>query len=300
MGLSARTSPSVSESRDVHEMNDKSGTMVIDVVKAKELVQQGFTIIPLLSHIDIEKLKRLFRATEPFSGVDKGFYTSIWSMNKEYRTQVDAGIKEILIPRMEGILADYKPVFANFMVKHAGDDTKLDAHQDWSFTTEPEFESLTIWIPLVSVTMENGALSIVPGSQKLTNYIRPRFANSPFQNHHDYIEHNMLQSIAVSAGDAILMNSRCIHASPLNSSSYTRIAASVVLIPKDAPMTHYVQDPQDLKVVRELRVDSDFFVNASCFEIPSGYQNGTLSSFNYREMTKEELVDSCRFVSISA
>ncbi len=249
-------------------------TIVTHPTKAEELASKGYTTTPLLSRAEIHRLKALFRETEHISGVDKPFYTSIWSDNPEYRSRVDREIKALLTELLDDFLDRCKPVFANLMVKHVGPDTQLQPHQDWSFVDESQFDSLTIWIPLTDVSRENGALSVLPGSHRLTNHVRPRFADSPFKEIIDKIEEDMMLNVPLKAGEALVMNSRCIHSSPPNQTTETRVAVTIVMIPAEAPIVHYVQDSNDRGHAFRSEVTATFFQRFSCFEYPQGYRSG--------------------------
>lgn len=264
--------------------------MIIDHQKADDLRNLGYVTMPLLSPNDIRMLRTLFDETEHLCEIEKGFYTSIWSMNREYRSRVDNGLKQILMPLLDEVLQPYRPVFANFMVKHPGVNTGLQPHQDWSFVDELKFQSYTAWIPLADVTEENGAIQVFPKSHQLTNFIRPRFSDAPFKEHLGYIETQRMLSLPMNAGDALVLNSRCIHSSPANNSSKTRLAVSVVLVPKNAEVIHHVLDESTPEIAYGLNVDSDFFVSQSCFERPEGYRSGRTVTLHHRPLVLDEVM----------
>jgi len=263
--------------------------IVTHPTKAEELARNGYTTTPLLSRAEVHRLQALFRETEHLSGVDKPFYTSIWSVNPEYRSRVDREIKELLIKPLDDFLDRCKPVFANLMVKHAGPDTQLQPHQDWSFVDESQFDSLTIWIPLTDVSRENGALSVLPGSHRLTNHVRPRFADSPFKEAIEKIETGLMVNVPLKAGEALVMNSRCIHSSPENRSHETRVAVSIVMVPEEADIAHYVQDKHNRNKAYRLSVNSTFFQDYSCFEYPPLYNTGVGVEIGYSAVGLREL-----------
>lgn len=264
--------------------------MIIDFQKANDLRNLGYATMPLLSHSEIKLLRTLFDETEHLCGIEKGFYTSIWSKNREYRSLVDSSLKQILTPWLNEILQPYKSVFANFMVKHPGVNTGLQPHQDWSFVDELKLQSFTAWIPLTEVTEENGAIQVFPKSHQLNNLIRPRFSESPFKEHLRYIESNRMLSLPMKAGDVLLLNSRCIHSSPANTSSETRLAVSVVVVPENAEVVHHVLDECSLDIAYELNVDNDFFVAYNCFERPNGYRSGRTVTLNQNPLVIDEIM----------
>lgn len=231
--------------------------------------ENGYLILPLLSKQTIQAIQNLYENTKNESGIsDKNFFTTIWSNNQSYKEIVGNGLKAILEPLLNQHLQSFKSVFANFMVKKAGENSQLHPHQDWSFTDEEKYFSITAWIPLIDVDEKNGALQVLPKSQLLNNHPRARFAHAPFGDKLDYISQNLMQSIPMKAGEVLMINSRTIHASPPNLSSEDRIAVSIVLIPQEAPMKHWVLDKENPSRALELDVQPDFFTKYSCFDYP--------------------------------
>src|SRR5258706_14989328 len=125
--------------------------LFIDSSLSEKYRTDGYVTVPLLNDSDIEILKNVFSRFESKAQKTEGFYTSIWSENKEYRRETDEQIKKILFSRILSQIRNIKPVFSNFMVKGTGENPSLIAHQDWSFVEEPEFDSATIWCPLIDV-----------------------------------------------------------------------------------------------------------------------------------------------------
>jgi hypothetical protein len=195
------------------------------------------------------------------AGVGMQFYTSIWSENEDHRKKADQGIKEILIPALKNYLKIIQPVFANLMVKASGEDSSLLPHQDWCFVDEPEYDSATVWVPLIDVNRKNGNLQVIPRSHfEFKNFIRPRFGDAPFNREE---ESKRLVDINMKAGEALILNSRLIHASPPNLSGFERVAASVVIAPASAKLKHWVSD---LEKPFEFEVDETFYWRFSCYD----------------------------------
>jgi ectoine hydroxylase-related dioxygenase (phytanoyl-CoA dioxygenase family) len=227
----------------------------------KKLEVEGFVVLSLLQPQQIKQLFSIYENTILGSGVNKEFFTSIWSKNELHRRKVDTAIKQVLLPSISHYFPNIQPAFANFMVKASGEESGLLPHQDWSFVDEPAFESYTVWVPLVDVNQQNGNMQVVPGSHaKYRNYIRARFADAPFDRD---AEAKNLIDLPMKAGDALLFNSRLIHASPPNFSGKIRVAASVVITPKEATLKHWLIKDSS---VEELVVDETFYWKYSCYD----------------------------------
>jgi ectoine hydroxylase-related dioxygenase (phytanoyl-CoA dioxygenase family) len=220
-----------------------------------EFEARGYTLFSLLNKEDIHSLQCLYKEVKEHAGVASTFYTSIWSENKAHRKAVSEGIKGILLPLLQKEMHSIQSVFANFMVKESGEDSSLVPHQDWSFVQEPIYESMTVWIPLIDVDHTNGNLQVLPKSHHdLQNFVRPRFGESPFDRQD---ASKKLIDIPMRAGEALLLNSRLIHASPPNLSNRVRVAVSIVIAPEVAPLKHWFIKNN---MVEELNVDQTFFL----------------------------------------
>lgn len=252
--------------------------------------EQGYVIVPLLGKDDIKKLQAIYSEHERDSKVGLPFYTSIWSESPQYRVVIDAELKKILVAALSRYLLDCQPVFANFMVKHPGDSSQLIPHQDWNFVDETRYDSVTVWCPLIDVNENNGNLQVVPGSHRLKNFIRGRFFDAPFQSLLDDVIKSKLQNMPMKAGEALILNSRLIHASPPNYSSIVRVAASVVMAPAEAELIHYVmEDREAKKSYKKLHITPRFFTDYSCYDSLSSVESREKFPYHFRQMTREEI-----------
>lgn len=243
--------------------------MIFKVKEAEDFFHEnGYVVVDLLEEDTVNFLKNHFTRSENRSGLDSNFYTSIWSKNKEFRVEIDTVLKKELKPSLDRVFKHYKAAFANYMVKKPGESSALQPHQDWNFVKEPEFYSVTVWIPLQDVDEKNGTLEVLPKSHLLSNYIRARFLNSPFNHQLEEIKNGLMLSIPLKKGQAIVVNSRTIHSSPDNQSNLTRVAASIVLFPENAELIHYVLDKDKENEIFELDITERFFTDYNCFEKP--------------------------------
>ena len=256
-----------------------AGDLMLDKRKAKQLIMDGYTVINLLSMEEVGQLQEFYNKSGGLSEVGSEFYTSIWSNNIDYRRETDIFIESVLFPAVSKHMRNIQPVFSNYMIKADGETSSLLPHQDWSFVEEPEFSSVTVWCPLVDVDKVNGNLQVIPRSHLLNNYIRARFAEAPFRKLDKLALESMLVDIPMKAGEAIILNSRTIHASPNNQSGQNRVAASIVVTSEEAPLYHweYCRD-KEAAVIKKYAVTRDFFWEHSCFD--------TLEKLRYVEKTR--------------
>ena len=88
---------------------------------------------------------------------------------------------------------------------------KVDAHQDWR-SMQGSLNSVVIWIPLVDINKELGALEILPGSHLdglRTDHIENGFGMVSLSKQ----EKERIISVEVNAGDVLLFSSFLVHQS---------------------------------------------------------------------------------------
>lgn len=96
----------------------------------------------------------------------------------------------------------------------------VDAHQDWR-SMQGSLNSVVLWIPLINIDKNIGALEILPGSH--LNGLRAK----DLENGFGFVElkgeeKNHLQTIEVNVGDALIFSSFLIHQSGKNISNSPR------------------------------------------------------------------------------
>lgn len=97
---------------------------------------------------------------------------------------------------------------------------KVDAHQDWR-SMQGSLNAIVVWIPLVDVPCELGALEILPGSHLhalRTDHIDQGFGMVQLSKQ----EQESMISVQVKAGDALFFSSFLIHQSGENSTDKPR------------------------------------------------------------------------------
>lgn len=97
---------------------------------------------------------------------------------------------------------------------------KVDSHQDWR-SMQGSLNSIVIWVPLMTITKNIGALEILPKSHKLgliTDTIDHGFGMVNLSE----IQKNNLMSVEVMPGDILIFSSLLVHQSGENISNTPR------------------------------------------------------------------------------
>lgn len=243
----------------------------------KDIEKNGFVVIPLLSNEEADYLLETHKQLAPDR--KEGFYTSIWHEDEDYRKAVNKLIADIIPGKLKSILMDYKPVFANFMVKKGQQKSSLDFHQDWTFVDESNFIAVNVWVPLQDTFKENGALQVVKGSHLFNIPYRGRNIEGPYWHLSKYIRMFFAEILHVRKGHAVIFDERLIHGSFDNLSGTDRIAVSNVMVPAEAPILHFLKkNPGD--VISKMQVKEDFFTKYALNDDVSSY--GQIQPFHFQ------------------
>lgn len=200
--------------------------------------EQGFVIVNFLSLKEILYLKNFFgRQNEEFNNA----FTTFASDNYEYKKLVDAEIKQVTNKHFSEFFLSHNPFWGNFFTKHPNSPA-MPLHADLQYVNEREDISINVWCPLVDTNSENGALGIIPHSHKIVNQIRglnlPRF----YSKEANKIQEKFGIIIPLKAGEAIIYDHRLLHFSTPNTSNESRLAITMIGLPKNKQIIHYVAD----------------------------------------------------------
>ena len=121
---------------------------------------------------------------------------------------------------------------AMFMNKPAGEGTLLPWHQDgtgaWRLSIAPQ---VTIWTALDPMTVDNGAMQIVPGSHKLGILNKGHYTSAADIEAH--ASASDVVDLTAEAGEAILIHNWMLHRSGVNDTTGPRRAYSIAYMDAD-------------------------------------------------------------------
>lgn len=237
--------------------------------------KDGYVKVPLLNAVEIEELKQYYHSLKHEHIGEYGFHVSLDSTNKTYIEGVFDKLFATLNPKLKPILSDYKSFTASYVTKEAGLKNIVPPHQDWTFVDESKYCSATVWVPLLDVNKNNGALGVIKGSHNLFHY--PRVSPSP-QAKSVLSDHLMnlfpyVEVMDMKAGEALIFNNKTIHASPPNISGITRLGVGIGITQKNADLLHYYELP-DKETVEVYRVNENFFKEFNNSKLSELYKNG--------------------------
>jgi len=98
---------------------------------------------------------------------------------------------------------------------------RVGAHQDWP-SNQGSLNGVTVWVPLMSVTTELGALQVIPGSHK-RGALRHHNGGVPLL---DFPPQDGWIDLPMQEGDVLIMSSFLIHRSGENVTDRIRLSAA--------------------------------------------------------------------------
>lgn len=226
------------------------------------LNNDGFVVLDFLHPEEVNKLLQLYKNKHP-DGVN-GFYTSTFSKDTDYRKEVDAAIQQTMRRGLEHYFTDYRIHCGSFIVKGADEKSALKMHQDMTLVDESVFTGINIWVPLVDLTTENGAIEVLPRSHRLFKTYR----GATLPDIYDGIEeqvHNVMEPRYLKAGQAIIFDQSIIHFSPANKSAQARPVINTFITHKDAGIEICYWDKVRKNEIEIFEQDADFMVNFQNF-----------------------------------
>lgn len=228
----------------------------------KEFEENGFVVVDVLGEEQINLLKEFYKSTGLFDEKGYGFHVSMDNTDKKLVNTIIDKIYEVALPSVLPHFVNAKPYIASYVVKDPHPQGIVPVHQDWTFVeAEESHNSLTVWMPLVDVNMENGALGTIKGSHKFFDQVRP----SPSPQVHTLLQNHLftvfpyMKIIDMKAGQALIFDNRTFHASPPNVTEETRLAVGIGITQAESQLCHYSLDPNNRNQLLKFKVDETFF-----------------------------------------
>jgi hypothetical protein len=186
-------------------------------------------------------------------------------------------ITDVVLPKVQEYLHETQLFTASFVVKEPNPQGVVPPHQDWSFVeNEIDHCSVTCWIPLQDVTMDNGCMGVIKGSNHFFESHRPSPSpqvETPLKKHMFTI-FPFLELIEMKAGEALIFNNKTIHASPPNITNETRLAVGLGFTQKEAEIRHYFLKPGTNDTLLKYKITPDFFLKHDNSQLSELYNKG--------------------------
>lgn len=230
----------------------------------EKLQKDGYCMLPQsIEERDIDKLIAIFNKYQHIE--EKGFQTSFNLKSNNDKLVVDLEIKQILSPLLKKYFPGYTPLVSNFAVKFTGENSFLPVHRDWSVVDERKHQSISVWIPLVDLNLNNGAIGFIKESHLNANLYRgPSKSSTLFSDSNE----NNVDYLSIKRGEIVVFFPSTLHTSKPNLSSEIRIALTVVLNPLNVDVLHFYYPQKNDSIIQAFKVDKEFFLNYKLGDIP--------------------------------
>ncbi len=241
--------------------------------------QNGYFRLPILNEQEIKTLRDFYFNNGFRDEMGYGFYVGMDNSDKvKVRSMVET-IKEVALPKIQPHLYDTQVFTASFVVKEPNPRGVVPPHQDWSFVEDEVAHcSLTCWIPLQDVNMENGCMGVVKGSNRYFQSIRPSPSPqvaTPLKKHMFTI-FPYVQLLEMKAGEALFFDNRTFHASPPNVTNELRLAVGLGFTHAAAEIRHYCLKPGTEDRLLKYKIDPEFFFKYDNTSLSKMYDQGKL------------------------
>lgn len=173
---------------------------------------------------DIES-ERFDAYLEPLFNLDSDYRGRLYDLLQDMHSLGQIAFSDWILTVAEERGLD-APNLRNFgtRIDIPGEDEYLQPiHQDLNNSET----SMACWIPLRSVTPENGALRVFPGSHELGPVERTHEEHGYKGIHPDVVEEYEMTHCSIDAGDAVVMHPCLIHQSETNRSDHIRWSITV-------------------------------------------------------------------------
>lgn len=263
----------------------------------KQLNDNGFVVLDFLNNSELNYLIEFYKIKHPESV--NGFYTSTFAKDTDYRKEVDATIQSQMKRNLDNYFFDYKIHCGSFIVKGADEKSVLKMHQDMTLVDESIYTGINIWIPLIDLTKENGAIELLAKSHRLFKTYRGASLPDIYNGIEESV-YKLMKPLYLKAGQAVVFDQSIIHYSPANKSQIVRPVINTFITHKDATIKICYWDKNERNEIEIFEQAPDFMVNFQnfghdIFSRPSIGKSIGFVSFDFPKITKELLVKEYLF-----
>lgn len=276
---------------------DHKARVFKDIELQKQLNDNGFVVLDFLNTTELQYLINFYHNKHPESV--HGFYTSTFAKDTDYRKEVDTAIQSQMKRNLDNYFFDYKVHCGSFIVKGADEKSVLKMHQDMTLVDESVFTGINIWIPLIDLTSENGAIELLPKSHRLFKTYRGASLPDIYNGIEESV-HKLMQPLYLKAGQAVVFDQSIIHYSPANRSKEVRPVINTFITHKDAIIKICYWDKNERNEIEIFEQAPDFMVNFQNFghdiySRPSIGSSLGFVPFDFPKITEDLLLKEYQF-----
>lgn len=227
----------------------------------------GYRVATLLDIAEVRSLRSELASVGDLSR--PGFYVANVHGPHHQAVKVDALVKGCLTAPVRSLLPGLRPFLGTVITKGPGIDGDIDFHQDLTYTDERNDRAVLVWLALMDIDSDNGALRVVPGSHRWASGIRPvgGSMSTPDQD----VVGPLAVSVPLRAGQALLYDPALLHGSGPNLGPDVRIAVASAFVPEGAGLFQFFANPEKGAGPRGFAVDDSYFTSEAFGREPIGH-----------------------------
>lgn len=268
----------------------------VTILKNEELEHQinknGFAIIEFLTSKEIDLLKTTFENFFPDRTLFSGSFSSMSALDNEQRKNAHKAIQAIIQERLELLFEDFECPISLLYSRRPDGKHKLDWHTDPAFNLNEHYTPIYgIWCPLQEVNEASGGLKIIPGGHRIIPKLNLSYTQWkwPLEEYRELLN-DYGKSFNLTAGQAIIFDTRMIHGSDPNTSKMERDNIVMRILPKNSNYFKFIRSNQ--MGGQLFQVSSNHFFTASAKDHQLTPEENQACDFMYTfeyELTKTEI-----------
>lgn len=211
-----------------------------DTVISDCLRTDGYAVARLLPPEVVERLRGKILAlaetvADPWSAARPLMpnYISLMDEDTVRRNTSTELVTANLAPTIAKLFTGYKVLDWSIIAKGSG-VAETSLHQHAPAVQDPFETSYLVWCALTDTDEANGAMVVVPGSQRLVRHIRTYDCSEYFSGYAIRLREEFGVTVPLKAGEALIIDDNLIHAAFANQSSSVRLAAAALVIPEES------------------------------------------------------------------
>lgn len=248
-----------------HYYEVRKDSFFLDHKTHEHYLKHGWSLVKnLVKSEEIQSFLETFREISKLEGfeLDKHLLNSGRLFNPEIRKKTQDVINlnaQTILPRMFDMSKTDTHTGGAYQVKPPHINSDLLIHQDSTVIDEESDYCLFVWIPFCNVSMENGIISFLSGSHLWGNTQRSLGVPWQFRNNIPTL-YKYVKPVTVNAGDVLVFDPACIHASSPNLSKEIRHAITITVLRKKYQLVYYFRNPElDSSLIEKYYVDENFY-----------------------------------------
>lgn len=228
----------------------------------KCLYINGFTTIDCIDRNTIDTLRNLLEEKSNYSDkLEKAAYLSLINEDFETKNALHNQITEILKPLFDKLFKDYKTPIFQFFVKAPDSDGNIGFHTDDTLILNPQIEPhYAIWIPLIDVDENNGAIQLIPGSHHWYSGVATSSIEWPYLKYQDQINEKSV-TIKMNAGEILIFDNRMVHGSTYNKTNKIRPCVAGRIVNKKSEYYSFYKENNTENFIQVYSESNDYYLN---------------------------------------